>query len=130
MFRKLALFMALGAGVSLPLANLAEAAVADGIIGSHISSSQMLPAENVQFFFGGRNYCWYDNGWQGPGFYWCGCAFRTGLGWGGGYGWDGWHGGGPGGGGHMHVVGGPGGGHPPHVVGVHPHVVGGEHKEQ
>ena len=32
MFRKLALFMALGAGVSLPLANLAEAAVADGIV--------------------------------------------------------------------------------------------------
>ena len=37
--------MALGAGVSLPLANFAEAAVADGVIGSNISSSQMLPVE-------------------------------------------------------------------------------------
>ena len=58
MFRKLALFMALGAGVSLPLANLAEAAVADGIvIGSHV---QVLPVENAQFFFGGRN-SWRQN---------------------------------------------------------------------
>jgi hypothetical protein len=23
--------------------------------------------ENVQFFFGGRRYCWYPAGWQGPG---------------------------------------------------------------
>src|ERR1700678_2805685 len=106
MFRKLALFMALGAGVSLPLANLAEAAVADGIVGSHISSSQMLPVEKAQFFFGGRNYCWYDDGWRGPGFYWCGYAYRNRLGWGGGGGWRGWHGGG---GGHFH--GGGGGGH-------------------
>ncbi|WP_412772788.1 hypothetical protein [Nitrobacter sp.] len=45
----------------------------------------------VQFFYGGRNYCWYDDGWRGPGFYWCGYAFRRGLGWGGGAGWHGWH---------------------------------------
>jgi hypothetical protein len=119
MFRKLALFMALGAGVSLPLANFAKAAVADGVvIGSHV---QVLPVEKAQFFFGGRNYCWYDNGWQGPGFYWCGYAFRTGLGWGGGAGWHGWRRGGGGGGrpgigrpGNGHGGGGrgrPGGGH-------------------
>ncbi len=24
--------------------------------------------EQTQFIFGGRNYCWYDNGWHGPGF--------------------------------------------------------------
>src|SRR5258707_14832994 len=52
--------------------------------------------EQAQFIFGGRNYCWYDDGWRGPGFYWCGYAFRPGLGWGGGAGWRGWHGGGPG----------------------------------
>jgi hypothetical protein len=28
--------------------------------------------------------------WQGPGWYWCGYAYRTGLGWGGGYEWNGW----------------------------------------
>ena len=68
-----------------------------------------------QFFFGGQNYCWYDDGWQGPGYYYCGYAWRRGYGWGGGAGWRGWGGGGrrgpggfhggfrggrPGGGGH------------------------------
>jgi hypothetical protein len=47
--------------------------------------------EPAQFFYGGRNYCWYDDGWRGPGFYWCGYAWRRGLGWGGGVGWHGWH---------------------------------------
>jgi len=28
--------------------------------------------DNVQYYYGGRQYCWYDVGWQGPGFYWCG----------------------------------------------------------
>jgi hypothetical protein len=48
--------------------------------------------ERVQFIFGGHNFCWYDAGWQGPGFYWCGYANRRGLGWGGGDGFHGWHG--------------------------------------
>ncbi len=52
-------------------------------------------ADQVQFFWGGRNYCWYDGGWRGPGFYWCGYAWRRGIGWGGGYGWRGWRGGHP-----------------------------------
>ena len=42
------------------------------------------------FVWHGRRYCWYDNGWQGPGFYRCGYARRHGLGWGGGAGWHGW----------------------------------------
>lgn len=46
--------------------------------------------QEAQFVFGGRNYCWYDRGWNGPGFYWCGYAFRRGFGWGGGHGWHGW----------------------------------------
>ncbi len=50
-----------------------------------------LPLEQAQFAFGGRNYCWYGNGWQGPGWYWCGFAFRRGLGWGGPQGWRGWN---------------------------------------
>ncbi len=54
--------------------------------------------DSVQLFlFGGRHYCWYDAGWQGPGWYWCGYAWRGGYGWGGAYGWNGWHGGHPGG---------------------------------
>jgi hypothetical protein len=52
------------------------------------------------FLFGGHQYCWYDGGWRGPGWYWCGYSGRRGLGWGGGYGWNGWQGGHAGGGGH------------------------------
>jgi hypothetical protein len=56
--------------------------------------------QDVQLYvFGGRNFCWYDGGWQGPGYYWCGYSHRRGFGWGGGFGWNGW-GGGHGGGGH------------------------------
>jgi len=76
------------------------------------------------YLYGGRRYCWYDDAWSGPGWYWCGYAYRTGYGWGGGYGWNGWgrgggHGGGPhgaphGGGAHGggHGGSGHGGGHP------------------
>src|ERR1700756_5374484 len=46
--------------------------------------------EKTQYFFGGRQYCWYPAGWHGPGWYWCGYAFRRGFGWGGGFGWHGW----------------------------------------
>ncbi|WP_156970891.1 hypothetical protein [Beijerinckia mobilis] len=46
--------------------------------------------EPVQYVWGGRNYCWYPGGWQGPGWYWCGYAWRHGYGWGGGHGWQGW----------------------------------------
>src|SRR5438034_4846417 len=50
--------------------------------------------QNVQvFYWHGRRYCWYDDGWHGPGFYWCGYAWRSGIGWGGGWGWHGWRGG-------------------------------------
>ena len=42
------------------------------------------------FVWHGRRYCWYDDGWRGAGFYWCGYAKRHGLGWGGSAGWNGW----------------------------------------
>jgi hypothetical protein len=61
----------------------------------------------VQYFLGGRQYCFYPGGWHGPGWYWCGYAYRRGFGWGGGAGWHGWRGGGFHGGGFH---GGPGGG--------------------
>ena len=47
--------------------------------------------EQIQYSYGGRSYCWYPNGWKGPGFYWCGYASRVGLGYGGPVGWRGWH---------------------------------------
>jgi hypothetical protein len=50
--------------------------------------------DTVQYAWGGRNYCFYDGGWRGPGWYWCGYGARYGFGWGGGLGWHGWRGGG------------------------------------
>jgi hypothetical protein len=70
------------------------------IFGRDIAGNAML--QDAQFLWGGRNYCWYDGGWRGPGWYWCGYAYRRGLGWGGPVGWHGWAGGGHGGGGGHH----------------------------
>lgn len=54
---------------------------------------QLAPLEQVQYFYGGAQYCFYPNGWRGPGYYRCGFAFRRGYGWGGPRGWQGWGGG-------------------------------------
>ena len=77
-------------------------------------AAQAQPFGFEAFFFGEHQYCWYEGGWRGPGWYWCGYAWRRGYGWGGGYGWHGhgrrgydghggdhggWHGGDHGGGG-------------------------------
>jgi hypothetical protein len=43
------------------------------------------------YFWGGHQYCWYPDGWNGPGWYWCGEYSEPGVGWGGGEGWHGWH---------------------------------------
>lgn len=77
--------------------------------------------QQSQYMYGGRNYCFYPNGWNGPGFYWCGYAFRRGYGWGGGHGWHGWDHRRP----HMH--GGPGPRPRPHMgggAGPRPHMGG------
>lgn len=58
------------------------------------AADRLSAIEKTQFFYLGRNYCWYPDGWHGPGFYWCGYAYRTGYGWGGPIGWHGWRGGG------------------------------------
>ncbi len=46
--------------------------------------------EKTQYVYLGHDYCFYDNAWRGPGFYWCGYAWRRGFGWGGPAGWRGW----------------------------------------
>lgn len=68
----------------------AQAAIGDGIASAKLAGDRIAQVEDVQFFFGGRNFCWYDAGWQGPGWYWCGYAERRGYGWGGGAGFHGW----------------------------------------
>ena len=41
--------------------------------------------------FRGHDFCFYFDGWNGPGWYRCGWASRSGLGWGGVYGWNDWY---------------------------------------
>ena len=102
MVRKSALVLALLGGASLPLGDAAQAAVAAGLTSetaSHVSQVQLaqfnpldIPAAIVGgLMFGGRNYCWYDDGWSGPGYYWCGYGYTRGYGFSGGEGWHGWH---------------------------------------
>ena len=75
------------AGTLSPAADAAP--IADQTAVMH-SAIDLTGIEKTQYVWGGRNYCWYDNGWRGPGWYWCGYAWRSGLGWGGGFGWRGW----------------------------------------
>jgi hypothetical protein len=44
--------------------------------------------EQTQFTYGEHDYCWYDDGWNGPGWYWCGYGSRQGFGFGGRSGWQ------------------------------------------
>ena len=46
--------------------------------------------EQAQYTYEGKDYCWYDDGWNGPGWYVCGEYTVKGVGWGGGAGWHGW----------------------------------------
>ncbi len=105
------LALAIAAGFALPLAGSANAAM-----GGALPSTQILPVENAQFFYLGHNFCWYDDGWQGPGWYWCGYAWNNGYGWGGGEGWHSWNHG------QRGVYRGPNGVAPRGPVGHAPHV--------
>ncbi|HZL01103.1 MAG TPA: hypothetical protein VFC47_14525, partial [Caulobacteraceae bacterium] len=80
------------AGVSIATRD-ANAAPSNRLIVAVYRTGDAPSLDRAQFLFGGRNYCWYDGGWQGAGYYWCGYAWRRGYGWGGGYGWNGWRGG-------------------------------------
>src|ERR1700694_458594 len=90
-------------GIGLTL-TAAVALIASGVLVDRLQAAPIAPSEGLRAALGrldivekaqvlgwdGRRYCWYDDGWQGPGFYWCGYAWRQGFGWGGGSGWDGW----------------------------------------
>ena len=111
MLGKFAQTIAMTGAMALGAASTAQAAIGDGVLGAREPLTNLTQIEKAQFFFGGQNYCWYDDGWQGPGWYWCGYQDRRGFGWGGGAGWHGWRRGGGGhGGGGFHGGGGHGGG--------------------
>ena len=68
----------------------AQATVLGGTSALRAAAEMGAIAEQVQFRFSGRDYCWADDGWRGPGWYWCGYAYRPGFGWGGPVGWNNW----------------------------------------
>ena len=93
MLRKLALSLALASCAGMPLWDVAEASIVDSPFAPANEIKRIAPVEEAFFIHRGVTYCWYPNGWRGPGFYRCGWAWRSGLGWGGGWGWNGWGGG-------------------------------------
>jgi len=51
---------------------------ASGAIRAAADSQNIV--ERARFIWLGRHYSRYDDGWRGPGWYWCGYAFRRGSG--------------------------------------------------
>jgi hypothetical protein len=84
--------LAIGLSAALALGILSTATTqAMPVAPLHFDGGEAGLLQQTQFFFGGRRYCFYWDGWRGPGWYWCGYAFRRGIGWGGPRGWHGWH---------------------------------------
>ena len=61
--------------------NRADAMPLGDPVGSRAAIDDLNIVDNVQYFWGGRRYCWYDDGWNGPGLYDCGYRHRHGKGW-------------------------------------------------
>jgi hypothetical protein len=93
MLRNLA--VALAAAAAVVIGGSAGAVPMSAPAAMHTAADSLKMTENVQFFWRGHNYCWYDDGWNGPGWYWCDMYLQRGIGWGGGYGWHNWRGGHP-----------------------------------
>lgn len=74
--------------------NKADAMPPGDMSGVRTAIDDLNIIDQAQYVWGGRRYCWYNDAWRGPGWYWCGYAWRRGIGWGGPHGWRGW--GGPG----------------------------------
>jgi hypothetical protein len=89
--RKLGLVVALAGTIAagLALSGGAQAApVSSAAIGDAAAAFNVV--DKTQYIYGGRSHCWYNSGWKGPGWYWCGYRWRRGYGWGGPRGWNNW----------------------------------------
>ena len=74
MLRKLALSLSLVSCAGMPLWDVAEASLVDGPFAPPSELKRIAPVEEALFIHRGIAYCWYPNGWRGPGFYQCGWA--------------------------------------------------------
>jgi hypothetical protein len=75
---------------ALPIGLAQAAPISSQGIGAAVEEQSVI--DHVQYRWAGAEYCWYDDGWRGPGFYRCGFRLRVGQGWGGPAGWHGWRG--------------------------------------
>jgi hypothetical protein len=75
---------------SLSVASAAQGMPVTGGAMRDAADQSNLIEKTAIYVVEGRRYCFYFDGWHGPGWYRCGFAFRRGLGWGGVYGWRGW----------------------------------------
>src|SRR6202161_2945415 len=74
----------------------ASAGPMPGFAGLTSANTALRPIEKTQFVWGGYDYCWYDDGWQGPGWYVCDYGpWVSGYWWGGPSGWHDWRWSGP-----------------------------------
>jgi hypothetical protein len=81
----------LGLAAAISTAGAAAGAQAAPMLVAGVDHPGDAVLEKSQYIYGGHDYCWYDGGWRGPGWYWCGYAGRHGWGWGGPAGWRGWY---------------------------------------
>lgn len=88
-FRRLAIAVTITAASAI--IGPAQASLIGKSNGLRLNVDAMPPVEEAQFSWRGRRYCWYFDGWRGPGWYRCGYHWRRGFGWGGPSGWHGWH---------------------------------------
>jgi hypothetical protein len=86
---KLAALATLAAGTAM-IGGRADAAAMPAPNGLAVAIDSLGVIENSQYSYRGRRYCWYDDGWNDAGWYWCGYNYRRGYGWGGGQGFLGW----------------------------------------
>jgi hypothetical protein len=85
--RTLALLVAAGALAVGTQANAVS--IPPGGLNPALAETDIVDQAAV-YVYEGRRFCFYFDGWNGPGWYRCGFAFRRGLGWGGTYGWRSW----------------------------------------
>ncbi len=84
---KTALASALIAGVALISSAQAGPVGLPGGTWAAIDHRNIVEPANMM---GHHDYCWYEDGWNGAGWYQCGYAGLKDQGWGGPYGWNGW----------------------------------------
>jgi hypothetical protein len=86
------LVFASAATIALAISGTLLNSTANAAVGGGLSTTiqGVNLVQKTEWVFGGHKHCWYDEGWHGPGWYWCGYAHKKDRGWGGPEGFQGW----------------------------------------